>query len=412
MKGVFVVLDGVADEPCRLLGHITPLQAARTPNLDSIAKESEINYTFPVKEGIAPEASSAIISLLGYDSSTISRGILEAIGSDVKLTRGDLAFRTNFATLEDLDSGNVLDRRAGRTLTVKEARVLANAVNKGVKLPFPFEFKPTLHHRGVLVFRGGFSDNITNIDPHYGDGVVSHKPSMKISFSHPMDEEEDSKVSSGLVNNFVKQSHKILEKHPINRSRFMKGLYSTNFILCRGAGCETPKLKKLKGVEKGIARSCNMQVYKFNYPQLKGMDVYANLNSGLRKAIRGAIRMLKKYKNKHDYFFIHFKETDFPGHDNKPFEKVKMIELLDRRFFSFLKGFLNKNEIKLVITSDYTTSCRMKSHTKDSVPVLIYPGSKDEEEDKRFTEQQGLQGRKMVGRKILEKTLFVKRSNN
>lgn len=180
MKGVFVILDGVADEPCSQLGDKTPLEAARTPNLDELANKSRMDYCFTVKEGVVPESSSAIVSLLGYDPNFVPRGPLEARGIGIKLKNGDLALRCNFATLDNMSNLKLIDRRVGRTLTTEEARILAKAINENVKLPFKFEFYPSIQHRGVLVIRGGFSDNISNADPGYGQGVALGKDEEEV----------------------------------------------------------------------------------------------------------------------------------------------------------------------------------------------------------------------------------------
>lgn len=412
MKGVFVILDGVADEPSPVLGGKTPLEVAKTPNLDALAEKSKIDYCYPVKEGVSPESSSAVVSLLGYDYTIAPRGPLEVVGSGIKLKKGDLALRCNFATVDDLDSGNLLDSRAGRTLTTKEARILADAINREVKLPFPFEFHVTRGHRGVLIFRGGFSDNISNADPFYGVGYAKKVISPKVVYSEPLDEEEDSKLSADLVNKFIRESHKVLDKHPINLERARKGLFSANVILCRDAGNEPIKFKKLKGkwlalgynpLEVGIAEAAGMQIYSFNYPELKGIDVYNNFNEGLSRAIKYACRMLRWKRWRYDYLYIHFKETDLPGHDNKPHEKVKMIEMIDKKFFYFLRKVIKDG--KLVITADHTTACRMKAHTAEPVPVLIYP-SPAFKKGQRFTEENGKEGKKILGKKLLEYALF------
>lgn len=418
MKGVLVILDGAADEACSTLGMKTPLEAAKTPNLDFLAEKSKIDYCYPVKQGVAPESSSAMVSLLGYNSNFAPRGMLEAQGKKIKLTRGDLALRVNFATIDDFNSGNILDSRAGRTLTTKEAKILAMAINKKVKLPFKFDFYPTLQHRGIVVFRGGFSDNISNADPFYSGGNSVNKISHKFQFSKPLDDDSESKLASELVNNFIRKSHEVLDKHPLNISRAKKGLYAANILLCRDAGSEPIRFKKLKGswmglaympLEKGIIRATKMDLHTFAYPKMKGMDVYGNLYTGIKKAIKNSIKMLKKNRNKYDYFYIHIKETDIPGHDNKPFDKVKMLEILDKRFFSFLKNFVIKNGVKLVVTSDHVTSCRLKAHSAGPVPVLYYdPSVEFDKKERRFTEEEGLNGKKIIGRKLLEKTLFSK----
>lgn len=411
MKGVFVILDGAADEPCSLLDGKTPLEAANTPNLDEIAKKSKIGYCYTVKEGVAPESSAAIVSLLGYEPNFIPRGPLEACGLGIKLKNGDLALRCNFGTIDDLKSLNVLDRRAGRTLSSEEAKELAKVINKNVKLPFKFEFYPSVQHRGVLVIRGGFSDNITNADPAYSGGSVSAENEDKLIFSRALDEEDDSKLAAELVNSFVRQSFEVLDKHPINIARARKGLYAANIIFCRDAGSEAIRLNKLKGkwmalgympLEIGIAQLTGMDVYKFQYPKLKGIDVYGNLYEGLKRAIKYAKRMLWWKKNKYDYFYVHFKETDVPGHDNKPADKVKMIEMLDKYFFSFLKKFIGEG--KLIVTADHTTACKKKAHTAESVPVLLYPHEKSS--GKRFIEKDGMNGVRFSGRNLLKNNLL------
>ncbi len=415
MKGVFVILDGVADEPCSALGNKTPLEVAKTPNLDKIARKSRIDYCYTVKEGVAPESSAAVVSLLGYDPNFAPRGPIEARGQGIKLKNGDLAFRCNFATIDNMHDLNVLDRRAGRTLTTEEARILAKAVNEKVKLPFKFQFYPGIQHRGVLVIRGGFSDNISNIDPAYGTGgsAIQGLYSFKLTLSKSLDDEEDSKLSAELVNSFVRQSFEVLDKHPINIARAKKGLYSANIILCRDAGNTPTKFKKLAGkwmalgympLEIGASEAAGMKVYSFKYPKMHGIDVYGNLYDGLEEAIKYAKKMLFWNKRKIDYFYIHFKETDVPGHDGKPHDKVKMIEILDKEFFSYLKDFIGDS--RLILTADHTTACKKKMHTADPVPVLIYPQEKGSE--KRFIESDGLKGKKLAGRNLLKNYLFAR----
>ena len=417
MKGMFVVLDGVADNSCSVLNGKTPLEFAKTPNLDEIASFSKIHHCYTVGEGLAPESSSAVLSLLGYPSGAAARGILEAVGAGIPLKDGDLALRVNFATIDDLKDGNILDPRAGRTLSTKEAKILADAVNRNLKMPYKFELYPTVQHRGVLVFRGGFSDNVSNANPFYGEGIAKAVINPKMVYSQALDEEDDSKLSAELINNFIRKSHEILDKHPINVMRAKKGFYAANIILCRDAGNSPAKLKKIRGkwvalgympLEKGIARMTGMEVYKFKYPEFKGIDAYEHLYSGLRKAIKAAIRMIKSNGKRCDYLYIHIKETDIPGHDNKPLEKVRMIELIDKKLFSFVKKFIKKYPSKLIVTADHTTSCKLKGHTADAVPVLVYHPNSSESLPKRFIESEGMRGKKILGKKLLETEMFEK----
>ncbi len=418
VKGVFVILDGAADELCSALGDKTPLEFAKTPNLDFIAKKSFIDNCFTVQEGVIPQSSDAVVSLFGCNPKDAPRGSLEALGSGMKLTKGDLAFRCNFATIDNLKDGNLIDRRAGRTLSTKEAKILARAVNENVKLPFKFHFMATNQHRGVLVFSGGFSAKISDVDPAYGHNGGVNKNVFKVIFSKSLDGKDDSKLAAELVNSFARKSYEILVKHSINLDRAKNGLFPANFVLCRGAGNEIPRFKKLPGkwialgympLEIGIARALKMDLRQFNYPKMRNMDIYSNLYKGLKKAIKNAIKMLKKNRENYDYFYVHFKETDIPGHDGKPKEKVKMIELLDKRFFSFLRKFVIENEVKLIVTADHVTSCRKREHDSGAVPVLFYsPEHTGKERWHRLIEEEGLKGRKIIGIELLEKTLFRK----
>src|SRR5271157_1913151 len=169
MKGVFVILDGMGDLPNESLGDKTPLEVAETPNLNFLATRGEMGYLYSIRPGFIPESDEAIVSIFGNELISSSRGQLEAKGAGITLTHGDLAFRVDFATIDSLTSKSIIDRRAGRTLTTAEAEILAKSLNK-IKLPCSFVFKPTIQHRATLVFRGGFSDNISENDPTYFEG--------------------------------------------------------------------------------------------------------------------------------------------------------------------------------------------------------------------------------------------------
>jgi len=406
-------LDGIGDLPNKQLGDKTPLEVANTPNLDFLASRGELGYMHSVNPNFIPESDEAIVSIFGNDLIASTRGQLEARGTDIKLTRGDLAFRTNFATIDSIKEGNILDRRAGRTLTTKEAEILAKSLNK-IKLSSNFEFIPTIQHRGVLVFSGGFSDNILGNDSTYTQG--KSKELSKIGFSKALDDEENTQYSVNIVNEFVEKAHEILEAHPINEERRRKGLMPANYLLLRGAGIEPPKLKIYRKwlsvcympLEIGFSKVSGMKIFSFDYPKLKNLDAYKNLYDGLKKACKFAIKTLKKNNKKEDYAYIHIKETDIPGHDNKPIEKKLMIEYLDKTLFYFLKKFATSKKIKIVVTADHSTPCKLKSHSADPVPVLFYNDSVIKE--KKFCEKEARLGSlgRIIGKDLLKKVGFVR----
>lgn len=376
MKGILVILDGLGDLPVKQFEGKTPLEAADMPNLDFLATRGEMGYMDPVKPGFVPGSDEAIVSIFGNDLINSTRGQLEVRGTDIKLTRGDLALRVNFATIDSPTKGNIDDRRAGRTLTTHEAEILAKALNK-IKLPCKFIFKPTIQHRAVFVLRGGFSDNITGNDLAYSKGKAE---TDKIGTFKALDDDENTQHTVNILREFADKVFDVLNKHPVNEARRKKGLLPANYLLMRGAGIEAPKLKFYKKwlsvaympLEIGFSRVCGMKVFSFDYPKLKSLDSYENLREGLEKACSFAVKVIGKNHKNTDYAYVHIKETDLAGHDNKPVEKKLMLEYIDKTLFRFLRKFAPPNGIKVVVTADHSTPCKLKAHSSDPVPVLFY----------------------------------------
>src|SRR3989338_5018528 len=414
MVKIFVILDGIGDKSCKVLDGATPLEAAKTKNLDYFASKSNGGYVYTVNEQIAPESDEAILALLGYDPQKYyyGRGPLEAFGSGMEFKNGDLALRANFATIDK--NGKIIDRRVGRSLSTDEALELEKAINSGVNLGYPFKFKATVGHRGVLVINENFSDNVSNVDPAYKKvgrfGVAVTDAENKIRISRPLDPDKNTKLTANVINEFVNQSQEILKNHPINKKRNGKYLLEANCILLRDAGTILPELPQKYNwgavvsmpLEIGIAKLAGMKVLSFENPENKSNDIYENLYVSLNKAIDISIKKLKevKYQN----YFIHFKETDIPGHDNKPKEKVKMIELLDKKFFRFLKDLKN---VELVVTGDHSTPCELKGHSADPVPLMHFDNKSGDVID-QFDEESCKEGSygKLYGKDVLKKVGF------
>ena len=158
MKGIFVVIDGLGDLPNKQLMDMTPLEAADMPNIDFFAARGEMGLLYPVKQRFIPESDESLLSIFSNNLVFSTRGYLEAVGVGFEMTRGDLALRANFATIDSISAGNLLDRRAGRTLTGKEIEILSKDINK-INLSPKFFFQPTVQHQAVLILKGGFSDN-------------------------------------------------------------------------------------------------------------------------------------------------------------------------------------------------------------------------------------------------------------
>ena len=408
MKTVFVIMDGAADLPSKELNGKTPFEAAKKPNLDYFSMNSQLGLVQTVAKDIAPESDVAVFALLGYDpfGSFSGRGPLEAFGAGINLGKNFLALRTNFATAK----GNmIIERRAGRNLTTDEANKLAKEINKKIKLKCRFLFKNTFEHRGILVLYGKFSSNISNIDPAYSKegsfGVAKENPDLTLPECIPL--EKKASNTANVINDFVKQSRNILANHQVNRKRIGSGLLPANIILPRDAGNMLPKLKKKKKwaaivgmpLEKGIAELAGMKVLQVKLPKIKSRNIYEHLYKSLDAYLSRALKYLRFNWNKYDNFYIHIKETDIPGHDGLPLEKKKIMEMIDKRFFSELRKL---KDFRMIVTSDHSTPCELKRHSSHPVPLLAYGfGKRDGLE---FTENNASKGSlgMMRGKNVLK----------
>jgi 2,3-bisphosphoglycerate-independent phosphoglycerate mutase len=409
MKKILVILDGMSGLPLEEFKGRTVLGTADIPNLNFFAENGKMGYMYPLNEKIIPSSDNALISIFGNDADECKRGYYEALGVGVKLKRGDLALRTNFGTVDNLESKKIIDRRAGRNLSSNEARKLAVAINKGVKLPCKFEFIASVQHRGVLVLRGGFSDNISSVNSGWKGG----RDASRFKFSEPMDNDPISKYTANIVNDFISQSYKILERDGINEIRRKKGLLPANILLTRGASAEIPKIRSYGSwmslnampLEIGIAKASKMKNYMFNVPDFRGRNVYDHFYKLLKLKSKFCIKALKRYHKDFLGCYVHFKEMDNAGHDDKPLDKKKMIELVDRKFFGKLRKMAIKNKWRVVVSCDHSTPCKLMGHSVDPVPVLVYDGE-NKDNSGGFNEVEARKGElgKMYGKDFMRKT--------
>jgi 2,3-bisphosphoglycerate-independent phosphoglycerate mutase len=404
VKLLYIVIDGMGDLPLKNLNNQTPLEAAKTPNMDRLAKNGKTGLMYSVKKGIAPESDVAVISLLGYDPFKYStgRGIIEAVGAGVEIKDGELALRCNFATLGE--GKTLLDRRVGRNLTTEEASELCKAANKHVKLeshPATFEFQNTLGHRAVLVIKlknKPLSSKITNSDPAYaiinGLGVAVKNVEMVLKPCEPMDETADAKISADLVNEFTEKTHALWEEHPVNKKRITEGKLKANIVLTRDAGSQLPKffsINKHYGVdfaaladmitERGIAKLAGMEA-----------DLLPPPSGDLKADYELRANRLLAILPKHDCFYIHLKGPDEPGHDGDCKRKTEIIAAIDEHFFGNLLSKVDLKEILFCITADHATPCKLKIHSDTPVPLLISGDKITDDDINGFSEKECLKG--------------------
>jgi 2,3-bisphosphoglycerate-independent phosphoglycerate mutase len=400
LKLIYIIIDGMGDTPIEELGGKTPLEAAETPYMDSLAKNGKTGLMYTVGMDMAPESDVAVVSILGYDPFKyhVSRGALETVGAGLKMRNGNLALRCNFGTVAD-DKSSIVDRRAGRNLTQKEADELAQAINEEVHLESysaSLQLKSTATYRAALVIRtedGTLSGNISNTDPAYkrinSVGVADLEAEMIMKTCNPLDDTEEAKISAELVNEFTRKATPVLDQHEVNRRRAKKGKLKANVILSRDAGSMVPKfplLKELYGldfvcladmnVERGISCLAGMSLVDLPLPS-------KNLESDCKLRIKKLFEVLPHY----DCFYIHIKGPDEPGHDGDFDLKSDLISVVDKHFVGEMLQKIKLEDYIVCITADHSTPCKLKAHSDDPVPLLIAGNRLQADMVQRFSEK-------------------------
>jgi 2,3-bisphosphoglycerate-independent phosphoglycerate mutase len=375
---LYVCLDGLGDDPIPELDDRTPLEAARTPFLDSLARRGRTGTVVTVGEGIAPESDIAVFAILGYDplEEHPGRGVVEAVGVGMEFHDGDLAYRVNFSTA---DWPRIVDRRVGRDLTSDEAVALADEVNRTLRLQnATFELRATVEHRGVLVIRaneGRLSANVTNTDPAYRKeghlGVALETFEPEVARCEPLDDSEAARRAAALTNAFVEDSAKILDASEVNAGRRRRGKLPGNLILTRDGGDARPNLTPIRDrfgpewgcfvempVERGIAMLLGMATV--DAPRLLTEADYSTWARLAADALDG-----------YDALYVHIKGPDVPAHDGRAEDKRDVIELIDRAFFGEVLPLIDPARTLVAVTADHSTSCLRRAHTPDPVPLVV-----------------------------------------
>jgi len=395
-KILYVILDGVGDRPSDALGGRTPLGAARTPNLDGLAREGRLGLVQTVGPDIAPESDVAVMAMLGYDPHTYhaGRGPLEALGAGLAFNEGDLALRGNFTTLGA--GRRIIDRRVGRNLTSAEAADLARAVTAQVQLttaPATFVVHATIGHRCAVVFyptEGRLSAAISNTDPAYGRmgglGVAKAIAGTEVEECRPLDDSAEAWVAAELVNEFTRKSREVLEEHEVNARRRGAGHQPANGILVRDGGDHLPAVPTM-AERFGVRLACVVEMpVERGIARFLGMDIVEiPPGAGYRAWAEKAVEALPRY----DGLYLHLKGPDERGHDGDHAAKTASIARIDEEFFGPLRQRWDPHWL-LAVTADHATPWELRAHSADLVPLLIAGGGSDGLT--RFTEEDAARG--------------------
>ena len=397
---IYVLLDGVGDLPHADLAGKTPLEAATTRNMDTLAKNGIMGQVISVGKGIAPESDIAVFNMLGYKfqhSEYAGRGVIEATGIGIDFKDGDLALRGNFATLDN--EGKIIDRRAGRKIEREDTEKISKEIEKKIRFSNPnasVVVAPTVDHRVIVRLRDSkpLSSEISNTDPAYArvDGMGIAKAVsdfMKIEKCIPLEQTEDAASAAILVNEFTEQSLEIMKKSDVNKQRSQKNKKLLNSILLRDAGNKYPNVKPIN------------DLHSMNFSCIVDMPVEVGISNILKmKAFNAG--GLTDYEEKasvaaqametENAIYVHLKGPDEFGHDGDAIGKMKNIEEIDKRFFGTLLDHIDVSKVAVMISADHSTPSIHKGHSADPVPVLISGDMITNDDTQRFTEAEAKKG--------------------
>ncbi len=360
MKYIVMVPDGMSDYPLEDLGNRTPLEVARTPNMDLLAKDGKIGQASFVPEGMIPGSDVANLAIFGYDPKKYfsGRAPLEATHLGIELKDGEVAFRCNFITE---GNGCLVDYSAGH-ISTKEAQVLIKVLNKHLK-DENIVFYPGVSYRHLMIIKDSNHDlcKVKCFPPHdiLGQKIDKHLPDKK---------------KAALINDIMFKSREILDLHEINQVRRDLHESPANMIWLWGQGKKVvlPSFKEKYGLSGAVISAVDL---------IKGIGCAAGLEAIKVPGATGyydtdyeaKARYALKALEKDDFVFIHVEAPDEAGHNGDARAKISAIENFDKLVVgTVLEGLKDVKDYRLLILPDHPTPVALKTHTSDPVCLLMY----------------------------------------
>ncbi len=382
MKYIVILCDGMADEPLDELGGKTPLEAARTVNMDSLAKLSEIGMVRTVPEGMAPGSDTANLSVIGYDPKEYytGRSPLEALSIGADMAPDDVSFRCNLVTLsaeEDrYEDRHVLDHSSGE-ISTEEAAELIKALSEGLKRE-GYEFYVGTSYRHLLIQKKGKVVELTAPHDILTKRIGEYLPEDKV------------------LRDMMVKSYDILKDHPVNVKRRAEGKNPANSAWFWGAGTRPALMsfEKKNGVKGAMISAVDL---------LKGIAVGADMdniivegaNGGLDTNYSGKAQAAVKALTEegYDFVYVHIEAPDEMGHQGSYENKITAIERIDEKIVGPVRKELENAgvEFRMLILPDHPTPVRVRTHTSDPVPYLLYDSRKAVKTADTYSEKTGRQ---------------------
>lgn len=365
MKYIVIVPDGAADNPIEELGGKTPLQVANTPNMDFLASCGIAGSVRNIPKGFPPGSDVANLSILGYDPRVYytGRAPLEAVSMGLTLSKNDIAYRCNLVTLNFLDKKQILmdDYSAGH-ISSEEAKILIEEIDRKLGSDL-LRFYPGVSYRHIMVWRNG-SEDVECTPPHdiTGKEISRYLPIGK---------------NASFLKELIFKSSEILKEHPVNKKRISEGKKPANSIWLWGQG-RTPDLPNYRDkynltgalisavdLTKGLGILAGFHI--INVPGATGW-IDTNYDGKASYGINALERV--------DFVYIHIEAPDEAGHQGDYKLKIKAIEDIDRIVVGRIIGEAKERfkEFKILLLPDHPTPVKLKTHTSEPVPFVIYDG--------------------------------------
>lgn len=364
---VILVGDGMGDYPLPELDGQTPLEAARTPNLDRLASIGRMGLVCTIPEGMEPGSDVANMSLLGYDPLRYhtGRGPLEAASIGITLDPEDVAFRCNLVTVRQDSGGSTImeDYSAGH-ISTEEAHRLIESLQKAI-YSTALSLYPGVSYRHLLVWKGGRSD-LRTTPPHdiSGQEVGLYRQCY---------------LQTPELLDFMERAAEILSKHPVNRNRLREGRRPANAVWLWGQGKAPamPTLKDRFGLSGAMITAVDL---------LKGLGVYAGLEpvrvpgatGYLDTNYEGKVQAALKALEDRDMVYVHIEAPDETSHEGNLEKKLEAIQAFDERVIGpITTGLGSFDQVRVLIVTDHLTPIKVRTHVSDPVPFLFLENLKD-----------------------------------
>lgn len=372
----------MADEPLESLGGRTPLEAAHTPGMDRLAGKSEIGMVRTVPEGMAPGSDTANLSVIGYDPRKYysGRSPLEALSIGADMAADDVSFRCNLVTLseneEKYEDRHILDHSSGEISTA-EAAELMEALKTGLQRE-GYTFYTGISYRHLLIQSKGKVVDLTA--PH---DILT----KRIGEYLPGDP---------VLREMMVKSYDILKDHPVNIKRREQGKNPANSAWFWGAGTRPALIsfEKKNGVKGAMISAVDL---------LKGIAVGAEMdnitvegaNGGLdtNYAGKGQAAVKALIRDGYDFVYVHIEAPDEMGHQGSAENKILAIERIDEKIICpVVQAFQEAGtDFRMLILPDHPTPVRVRTHTGDPVPYLLYDSTENVNGPDTYSEKTGAQ---------------------